>query len=400
MNSFEFMCRTRVIFGPGKESLTGREIKREGGHHVMIVYGGGSIEKTGLLGRLRANLSEEGLTYCELGGVKPNPGLERVHEGIRQARMEGADFILAAGGGSVIDTAKAIAVGIPYEGDVWDFFEKRAEPERMIPMAVVLTLPATGSEVSRAAVITKEEGGLKKGLNHAILRPVFSILNPELTYTLPPYQTASGCVDILMHTLERFFSKSNDNELTDRIAEAVILTVLKNAPIALAQPDHYQARSEIMWAGALSHCELTGLGLPGDWASHQIEHELSTAYDVAHGAGLAAVWGSWARYTMEAGIERFTKYAADIWGIHTGDSRKDALAGIRKTEEFFRSIHMPVSIPELIGRTISEEEIHMLARKCTFFGTRTIGNLIVMKEPEIEEVYRMANKASMVSDNL
>ncbi len=391
MNSFEFKCETRIIFGAGTECRVGREIKKCGGRRVLIVYGGGSVKRSGLLSRVENCLKEEGVDWLELGGVEPNPKLSLVHRGIELGRRERVDFVLAVGGGSAIDTAKAIALGIPDTGKVWDFFDHVREPEKILPVATILTLPATGSEASRATVITKEDGQVKKGLNFPILRPVFSILNPELTYTLPPYQTASGCVDILMHTLERFFSRGSGNELTDLIAEAVIRTILKNAPIALENPSDYQARSEIMWAGTVSHCELTGLGLPGDWASHQIEHELSTAYGVAHGAGLAAVWGSWARYAMGEGMDRFTKYAGDVWGIRTGDDEADARCAIEKTEEFFRSIGMPVSIPELIGRPVSEEEIKTLAHKCTFLGKRTIGNLVVMREPEIEAVYRMAN---------
>ena len=391
MNSFEFQCSTKIIFGAGKETCVGEQIKAYGGSRVLIVYGGGSVKRSGLLPRVEGYLDDAGIAWKELGGVKPNPELSLVHEGVALARRENIDFVLAVGGGSAIDTAKAIALGIPYDGDVWDFFDCVAQPKVMTPVATILTLPATGSEISSASVITKEDGGIKKGLNRPMMRPVFSILNPELTYTLPPYQTAAGAVDILMHTLERFFSKSSTNELTDMIAECIMRTIFKNAPIALADATNYQARSEIMWAGSLSHCNLTGLGLPGDWASHQIEHELSTAFGVAHGAGLAAVWGSWARYTFKEGLDRFVKYASDIWGIHTGDDEADALASIRKTEEFFTSIGMPICMSELIGRTISEEEIKVLAHKCTFEGTRTIGNLIVMKEPEIEDVYRLAN---------
>ena len=391
MNSFEFQCSTKIIFGAGKETCVGEQIKAYGGSRVLIVYGGGSVKRSGLLPRVEGYLDDAGIAWKELGGVKPNPELGLVHEGVALARKENIDFVLAVGGGSAIDTAKAIALGIPYDGDVWDFFDCVAQPKVMTPVATILTLPATGSEISSASVITKEDGGIKKGLNRPMMRPVFSILNPELTYTLPPYQTAAGAVDILMHTLERFFSKSSTNELTDMIAECIMRTIFKNAPIALADATNYQARSEIMWAGSLSHCNLTGLGLPGDWASHQIEHELSTAFGVAHGAGLAAVWGSWARYTFKEGLDRFVKYASDIWGIHTGDDEADALASIRKTEEFFTSIGMPICMSELIGRTISEEEIKVLAHKCTFEGKRTIGNLIVMKEPEIEDVYRLAN---------
>lgn len=391
MNSFEFQCSTKIIFGAGKETCVGEQIKAYGGSRVLIVYGGGSVKRSGLLPRVEGYLDDAGIAWKELGGVKPNPELGLVHEGVALARKENIDFVLAVGGGSAIDTAKAIALGIPYDGDVWDFFDCVAQPKVMTPVATILTLPATGSEISSASVITKEDGGIKKGLNRPMMRPVFSILNPELTYTLPPYQTAAGAVDILMHTLERFFSKSSTNELTDMIAECIMRTIFKNAPIALADATNYQARSEIMWAGSLSHCNLTGLGLPGDWASHQIEHELSTAFGVAHGAGLAAVWGSWARYTFKEGLDRFVKYASDIWNIHTGDDEADALASIRKTEEFFTSIGMPICMRELIGRTISEDEIKVLAHKCTFEGKRTIGNLIVMKEPEIEDVYRLAN---------
>ncbi len=393
MRDFIFQMQTKVIFGADKTQVIGKEVKAFGGTKVMIVYGGGSVKRSGLLQLVEEKLTEEGIGYVELGGVKPNPLLDLVHEGVELGRRENVDFLIGLGGGSAIDTAKAIGLGLCYDGDVWDFFDKKAIPERTTPVACVLTLPATGTEVSKALVITNEEKQAKKGLPgvYYFLRPVFSILDPKLTYTLPPYQTSSGCVDIMMHTMERYFSKADDNELTDAFAFAVIKCIIRNCPIALKDPENYQARSEIMWAGSVSHCDLTGLGLPTDWATHQIEHELSTAYNVTHGAGLAAVWSSWARYTYKEGLSRFVKYAKEIWGIDTGDAEADALAGIDATDAFFRSINMPVCISELIGHTLEEDEIKVLAHRATFLGTRTIGNLIVMKEPEIEDVYRMAN---------
>lgn len=399
MESFEYWSPTKILFGKGMEERVGEEIRSFGGSRVLVVIGGGSVKKNGILDRVERALDEAEIFHCLVEGVQPNPVLSLVHQGIDLARSEMVDFVLGVGGGSVIDTAKAVALGVTYDGEVWDLYEHRAEPKAMLPVGSILTIPAAGSESSRASVITAEQdGGLKKGLNHPLLRPKFAILNPELTYTLPVYQTASGAADILMHTFERYFSKGDGNDLTDRIAESILEDVIRWAPIACAQPDHYQARSELMWCGSLSHCDLSGLGMPGDWATHQMEHELSTAFHVAHGAGLSALWGTWARMVYREAPDRFAKYARNVWGIGSGQQGEDlnrdeaALLGIAMTEDFFREIGMPVSIPELLGRRMTEVEIKELAHKCTFFGTRTIGNLIVMSETEIEEVYRLANQ--------
>lgn len=392
MNGFVYYSPTKILFGKDMEWEVGREIAAQGGSRVLLVYGGGSARKSGLLDRVESALADEGISFWCLGNVQPNPLLERVYDGIELIREKKIDFVLAVGGGSVIDTAKAAALGAEYKGDVWDYYEHLAEPKKMLPVGCILTLPASGSESSQASVITSQKnGGMKKGLNHPILRPKFAILNPELTYTLPAYQTACGVVDIMMHTLERYLSYGWDNEITDNIAESLLRTVIKYAPIALKQGDDYQARSELMWCGSLSHCDLTGLGMPGDWAVHQIEHELSTEYQVAHGAGLAAVWGSWANYTLDAGERRFARYARNVWKIAESEDRKAAEAGIQATEGFFAGLGMPISVSQLIGRKMTQEEITKLARKCTFGGKRTIGNLIVMKEPQIEKIYQLAN---------
>ncbi len=402
MKSFEYWSPTKILFGRETEERVGDEIRAFGGSRVLVVIGGGSVERSGLLARVERVLERSGLEHCLLKGVRPNPGLSLVHQGIELARQAKVDFVLAVGGGSVIDTAKGVALGVPYEGEVWDLYEHRAEPKTMLPVGSILTIPAAGSESSRASVITAEqEGGLKKGLNHPLLRPKFAILNPELTYTLPAYQTASGATDILMHTFERYFSKGDGNDLTDRIAESILSDVIRWAPIACAEPENEQARSELMWCGSLSHCDLSGLGMPGDWATHQMEHELSTAFHVAHGAGLSALWGTWARMVYREAPDRFAQYARNVWGLAGAEQgealygkaaeEEAALLGITMTEDFFRRIGMPVNLPQLLGRPMTDEEIKELAHKCTFFGTRTIGNLIVMREPEIEEVYRLAN---------
>ena len=389
--NFAYYTSTRVFFGKDVENKAGRLLKRDGAHKVLVHFGGHSAEKSGLLAKVCANLEAAGLEYVKLGGVAPNPRLGLVHEGIKLCREEGVDYVLAVGGGSVLDSAKAICIGVPYEGEVWDFFERTAVAEKSLPLASILTIAATGSEMSPSAVITNEDGWLKRGLNCDLYRCRFSLLNPELTYTLPAYQTASGGTDIIMHTLERYFAKGETLELVDSMGEALIRDIIKYLPQALADSKDYQARAEIMWAGSVSHNDMTGDHLLGDWAVHQLEHELGGMFDVAHGAGLAAVWGSWARYVLPANPARFAGLAEHVFGIAPGeDVKATALAGIEALENFFRSINMPTCLSEL-KLNLKEEQIKELAYKCSFRGNRTIGGFQVLGINDMEAIYRAAN---------
>lgn len=389
--NFEYFTPTKVIFGKNAEQEIGTLIKTFGAKKVLIHYGGGSVIKSGLLDRVCASLTEAGIAYITLGGVVPNPRLSKVYEGIDLCRREQADFILAIGGGSVIDSAKAIGYGVANDGDVWDFYEKKRTASACLPIGVILTIAAAGSEMSNSSVITNENGWLKRGYSNNLSRCKFAIMNPELTYTLPDYQTQSGCVDIMMHTLERYLNQSGNMEMTDGISEALLRTVMKNAKILKTDPNNYEARAEVMWAGSLSHNGLTGCGTDGgDWASHQLEHELGGMFDVAHGAGLAAVWGSWARYVFHDRIDRFAKLAANVLMLTpTDDPTQNALAGIEAMEAHFHSVGMPTSIHDL-GIDLSEEQIMTLADKCSFGRTRTIGIVRKLDTEDIANIYRMA----------
>jgi alcohol dehydrogenase YqhD (iron-dependent ADH family) len=394
MNKFEFYSPTKVIFGKDAEQRIGSEIKKWGGKKVLVHYGGSSAKKSGLLDRVEASLRKENIDYVMLGGVQPNPRLSLVREGIELCRKTGVDFILGVGGGSAIDSAKAIALGVPYEGDVWEIYEGKAVPETALPHCNIITLAATGTETSASSVITNEEGWLKKGYNCDFNRPRFTLLNPELLYTLPPYQTACGVVDIMMHTMDRYFSPGGINEMTDRIAEAVLRTTIQYGAVCMKEPENYEARSEIFWAGSLSHNTLTGLGRKGDWAVHQMEHELSGKYDVAHGAGLAAIWGAWARYVYKEDVMRFVRFGVNVWNLNLNyeNPEETALTAIEATTDYFSTIGMPINIPELIGKKATEEEMREMAVKCTFFGRRTIGGIKVLDEKDIYNIYVESNK--------
>lgn len=394
MKDFVFHTPTEVVFGKNAESKLASRIQKYHGTKVLLHYGGQSAERSGLLPQIREQLTAAGIAYLELGGVVPNPRLSLVREGIARCRAEGVDFIVAVGGGSVIDSAKAIAFGTLYEGDVWELFDGKGKVSACLPIGCVLTIPAAGSEMSNGCVITNEEGWLKRGYTTELSRCRFAIMNPERTYTLPPYQTACGVTDILMHTMERYFSLEDDMSLTDAVAEAVLRTVMTAAPIVLADPTNYRWRAQVMWAGSLAHNDLTGCGTVGDWATHHLEHELSALFDVAHGAGLAAVWGSWARYVMSVRVSRFVQFAVNVMGVENDftDPEGTALRGIERMEQFYRSIGMPTSIPELIGRPATEEEIRTLADKCCRQDTHTEGNFKVLRRPEMEAVYRLANR--------
>lgn len=391
MENFQYYTPTKIIFGRGAEEQTGQLAAEQGCKKVLVHYGGGSVVRSGLLERIYRSLDAVGISYVSLGGVVPNPRLSLVYEGIRLARKEQVDFILAVGGGSVIDSAKAIGYGVANEGDVWDFYEKRRMAKACLPIGVVLTIAAAGSEMSDSSVITKEEGWLKRGYSSNYARARFAVMNPELTMTLPKYQTASGCVDIMMHTMERYFNHSENMEMTDGISEHLLRTVMKNAKILMNEPDNYQARAEVMWAGSLSHNGLTGCGTGGgDWASHQLEHELGGMFDVAHGAGLAAVWGSWARYVMDAAPERFAKFAVNVMGVEPeAEKLKTAQKGIEAMEDFYRALDMPVCIGDM-GIELTEEQMRELAEKCSHFGKRTIG---CIKKLDQEDMYRIYKEA-------
>lgn len=393
MRDFEYYTPTRVIFGKDTHFQAGTLLKEQGCRKVLIHYGGNSAVRSGLLGQVETSLREAGVDYVTLGGVVPNPRLSKVREGIELCRKENVDFLLAIGGGSVIDSAKAIGYGAanPWT-DVWNFYLKTETPTACLPIGVILTIAATGSEMSNSTVITNEDGWMKRGsVKCDLCRPKFAILNPRLTYTLPQYQTESGCVDILMHTMERYFVNSETMEITDSISESLMQTVIYNARILMNEPGNYNARAEVMWAGSLSHNGLTGCGTGGgDWACHQLEHELGGMFDVAHGAGLAALWGSWARYVYRENPERFAQFATNVFEIPCGiDFEKTALAGIEAMEEFFRSIEMPTNLRDL-GLELTDEQIHELAFKCSFEDTRTIGTFRQLNMKDMEKIYLMA----------
>ncbi|MDO4739007.1 MAG: iron-containing alcohol dehydrogenase [Bacteroidales bacterium] len=392
MKDFLFYAPTEVQFGKQSEELVAQLVKKYGGTKVLLHYGGQSAKRSGLLDKVCGLLKEAGVEYVELGGVVPNPRLSKVKEGIALCRELGVDFILAVGGGSVIDSSKAIAYGVPYEGDVWDFYVGKAEAETCLPVATVLTIPAAGSEMSEASVITNEDGDIKLGYSNNISRPKFAIMNPERTFTLPAYQTAAGVTDIMLHTMERYFNPDCDMTVTDAIAEALMRTMMDSVFAVLENPEDYRNRAQIMWAGSLAHNDVTGNRLNGDWATHQIEHELSAMFDVTHGAGLAVVWPSWARYVMKENVSRFVRFAVNVTGVENDftDPEGTALKGIEAMKRFYRAIGMPTTIRELIGRDITEEEIKEMASKCTRGDKIAHGRFKKLKAADIEEIYRMA----------
>ena len=392
MKDFVYHAPTEVVFGKESEEKVAGLVKKYGGHKVLVHYGGKSAIRSGLLDKICGLLRDGGVDFVTLGGVVPNPRLSLVHEGIALCRREGVDFILAIGGGSVIDSSKAIACGVPYDGEVWDFYLGKAEPERYLPVACVLTIPAAGSEMSEASVITNEDGNVKLGYSNQMSRPRFAIMNPVRTFTLPPYQTAAGVTDMIMHTMERYFSHDGDMDLTDAVAEAVMRSMMDNVFKVLADPEDYRARAQIMWGGSLAHNDLTGCGLTGDWATHEIEHELSGMFDVTHGAGLAAIWPSWARYVYKEDVSRFVRFAVNVLGVPQDftDPEGTALRGIEAMERFYHAIGMPVNIHELIGREVTDDEIKEMTRKCTRDYKITQGSFKVLGAKDIEAIYRMA----------
>ena len=389
MFDFNYYTPTQVVFGRNTEQKVADLIRRFGGTKVLIQYGGGSVVRSGLMKRVTDSLDAAGIPYVTLGGAVPNPRLGLVYQGIELCRRERVDFLLAVGGGSAIDTAKAIGYGVANGGDVWDFYDYRRQAAGCLPLGVILTLAATGSEMSDSSVITREEGLVKRGYSSDYGRPRFAIMNPELTMTLPDYQTACGCTDIMMHTMERYFTNGGNMEITDSIAEGLLRTVMANAEILAKDPKNYDARAEVMWAGSLSHNGLTGCGNDGgDWMTHKLEHELGGLYDVAHGAGLAAIWGSWARYVYKNCLPRFRRFAVNVMGVEpVGDNDEIALKGIEALEAFFRRIHMPTNLREL-GVTPTEDELRDMAHKCAVGVNGAKGSARLLREEDMLAIYR------------
>ena len=392
MKDFNYYAPTEVVFGQESEEQVAALVKKYGGTKVLVHYGGQSAVRSGLLDKLCCLLKEGGVPYVCLGGVVPNPRLSLAHQGIELCRKEGVDFILAVGGGSVIDSAKCIAYGVCLEGEVWDLYLGKAEPSAMLPVACVLTIPAAGSEMSEASVITNEDGDVKLGYSNNLARPKFAIMNPCRTFTLPPYQTAAGVTDMMMHTMERYFTKDDDMDLTTDLAEAVLRRMKTAVFDVLKNPEDYRQRAQIMWGGSVAHNGLTGCGVHDDWATHQLEHELSGMFDVTHGAGLAAVWPSWARYVMHENLSRFVRFAVNVMDVPNdfSDPEGTALKGIEAMERFYHAIGMPTTIKELIGREITDAEIKEMTRKCSQDGARKIGALKVLKAEDMEAIYQMA----------
>ncbi len=392
ISDFTYYTPTKVIFGRNAELQAGSLVAQQGCKKVLVHYGSESAKKSGLLDTVTSSLEKEGIAYVLLGGVVPNPRLSKVHEGIDLCRKEGVDFLLAVGGGSVIDSAKAIGYGLYHGGEVWDFYDQTRQIQGCFPVGAVLTIAAAGSEMSNSSVITNENGNLKRGANHDAGRCRFAIMNPELTYTLPEYQTMSGATDIMMHTIERYFIKGSTMDLTDQMAEALLRSVMQAAATLKKDGRDYDARATLMWASSLSHNGLMGCGHShrGDWAPHQLEHEMGGMFDVAHGAGLSAIWVSWAKYVYQHNPERFARFGQKVLGLaSSNDANQDALATIEAMRLFFRSIDMPTNFAEL-GIHPTGEQIEEMAEKATFWGKRTLGDVMVLGKQEIREIYQSA----------
>ena len=393
MKDFNYYAPTEVAFGEHSEEQVAPLVKKYGGTKVLVHYGGQSAIRSGLLDKICGLLKEGGVSFVTLGGVVPNPRLSLVHKGIELCRKEGVDFILAIGGGSVIDSGKAIAMGVANpDEEVWNYYLGTAKPAKALPVASVLTIPAAGSEMSESTVVTNEDGDVKLGYSDDILRPKFAIMNPRRTFTLPPYQTAAGVTDMMMHTMERYFTKDDDMDLTTDLAEAVLRRMRTAVFAVLKNPEDYRQRAQIMWGGSVAHWGLTGCGISDDWATHQLEHELSGMFDVTHGAGLAAIWPSWARYVMHENLSRFVRFAVNVMDVPNDftDPEGIALKGIEAMERFYHAIGMPVNIHELIGRIVSDAEIKEMTRKCSRDYKATCGCLKVLHADDMEAIYRMA----------
>ncbi len=394
MRAFQHYLKTEVVFGAGCEAQTAELVQKHGGHRCLVVYGGGSAVKSGLLGRVCDGLQKAGIAYETFGGVQPNPRLHHAREGVNRAIEMTADFILAVGGGSVIDTAKAIAIGAASpETDIWEFWLQKKKVEQNLPVGVVLTIPAAGSETSDSAVLTNTETKMKRGLSTDLNRPAFAVLDPALAATLPSYQVACGVTDILMHTLDRYFNPVSDNQTSDALAEALLRVVIENGLDVVRDPGNERAMSEIMWCGSLSHNGLTGLGGKKDFAVHQLGHAISAQYDLAHGASLSAVWGSWALEVSDAdGYSRFARFARNVWQVAEVDDRLAALEGIRRQVAYFEKLQVPVKLTQMGGKVLSEEEVEELTRLCSYDYSRTIGSFKVLDTDAIRRIYHAANQ--------
>lgn len=387
MDNFNFYSPTYFVFGRGRENEAGKYVKRFSGSKVLLHYGGGSAIKSGLLDRVKKSLKMENINFLELGGVKPNPRSGLVYQGIEICKKEKIDFLLAVGGGSVIDSAKAIAAGALYDGDFWDFYcGKRVE--KALPVGTILTIAAAGSEGSDSSVITNENGMLKRSAEGDALRPIFSILNPELTFTLPAYQTACGITDMMAHVMERYFTNTKEVEITDRLCEGILLAIINEAPKVIIEPDNYGARANIMWAGMVAHNDICGVGREQDWATHGMEHELSALYDVAHGAGLAVMFPAWMKYVMHHDIMRFAQFAVRIWGCQMDFQHPENTAkkGIEKLEQFLVSIGMPIRFAQLGAKA---EDIPLLVKNMQL-GNKTLGNFVKLTENDVRKIYELA----------
>lgn len=389
MENFRFYSPTYFVFGKDEEKNTGKCVKRFGGSKVLLHFGGGSVIRSGLLDRVKKSLDEEGISYVELGGVMPNPRSGLVYEGIDLCKKENVDFILAVGGGSTIDSAKAIAAGVLYDGDFWDFYQGKPV-EKALPIGTILTISAAGSEGSPDSVITNENGMYKRGASGEALRPTFSILNPALTQTLPAYQTACGITDIMAHLFERYFTTTKEVEVTDRMIEGLLLTMVHEGPRAVADPDNYDARANIMWAGMMAHNNSCGVGRSQDWASHNIEHELSAVYDCAHGAGLAVVFPTWMTYVYKNDVMRFAQVASRVWGCNMdfANPEKTAKEGIEAFRRFLISIGMPSNFEELGAK---KEDIEKMAHVACYGDGRggKIGGFVSLNEQDVINIYKL-----------
>ncbi len=392
MENFKFYAPTKIYFGKNEEERVGELVKAYHPNKVLIHYGGKSAIQSGLLDRVKQSLEQSDILYCECGGVVGNPVLSKVKEGIQICKENNVDFILAVGGGSVLDSAKAIAYGVYNEGDIWDYYVRKKKVKGALNMGCILTLAATGSEMSNSSVITNENGNLKRGLSTEFGYFKFSILNPELTYTVPAYTTLAGCTDIIMHTFERYFTPYETLDLVDQLAESVVRTVMKNSLILKDDLTNEQARSEIMWASTVSHNDTTGDRSLGDWACHQLEHELSGMFNVSHGAGLAAIWDSWANYVYMENPNRFAKLGHRVFNLDDSDPLTCAKQTIEKMVEFFKEIDMPTNLTELLGRKCTPQELYELTYKCSFEHTRNIGKFKELGEEDILNIYTMANE--------
>ena len=393
MDNFTFYSPTQFVFGKGTENESGAYVKKFGGSKVLLHYGSGSVVRSGLLERVKKSLEAEGIAYVELGGVQPNPRDILIYKGIELCRAEKVDFILAVGGGSVIDSAKGIAVGVDYEGDFWDFYEKKLGVTKALPIGTVLTIAAAGSEGSGASVVTKEDGMLKRDVGSDLLRPKFSILNPELTCTLPAYQTACGATDIMAHVFERYFTNTPEVECTDRLCEALLLTMVKETPRVIENPNNYEARANIMWAGTVAHNDIVGVGRSQDWNSHNIEHELSGLYDCAHGAGLAVIMPAWMEFVYKHDVNRFVQMATRVFGCELDETNPEntAKAGIRAFRQFLHNIGMPINFAELGAK---EEDIPVLVEKHGVGDGLTWG-FVRLSAKDIAEIYTIAARATL-----